>query len=76
MATKIRFERSGMMSAAHLSEDDTDGTAFVFCAIPGGTPQFQVSRESRYATPVANAPQCETHKDFVRFVRERFANDA
>ena len=73
MATKIRFERNAMMSAAHLTSDD-GGSSFVFCSIPGGTPQFALTPQSRTSTTVANAPQCETHKQFEAFVRERFGD--
>lgn len=72
MSTKIRFERNAMMGAAHLTDTDDGGSAFVFCPIPGGTPMFQVNRDSRYASPVVNAPTCDTHKQFEAFVTERF----
>lgn len=73
MTTKIRYERGAMMSAAHLSADD-GGSAFVFCAIPGGTPQFQIARDAKYASTVVNAPTCDTHAEFVKFVNERFGD--
>jgi hypothetical protein len=75
MTTTFRFEQGPMVSAAHLTSDD-GGKGFVFCAIPGGTPQFQVSRDSRYASPVVNAPAIDSHRAFVAFVRERFGDDA
>ncbi len=71
MSTRIRYERGAMISCAHLTSDD-GGNGFVFCAIPGGTPQFQIDRASLYASPVINAPTIDTHKAFVAFVNERF----
>lgn len=68
----IRFERNAMMSAAHLSADD-GGRAYVFCALPGGRPWFALTRDG-HATTITNAPQCDTHKDFVAFVTERFGS--
>lgn len=74
MPTTIRFERNAMMSAAHLSAED-GGTSFVFCSIPGGTPQFQTNPRSQYASAVVGAPACNTHREFVAFVNERFGDD-
>lgn len=72
--TTIRYERNAMMSAAHLAHDD-GGRAYVFCAIPGGRPFFSFDAEGRNNTSIVNAPQCETHRDFVKFVNERFGDD-
>jgi hypothetical protein len=70
--TTIRYERNGLMSAAHLTSDD-GGCAYVFCALPGGRPWFAL-RADGPATTITNAPQCETHRDFVRFVTTRFGS--
>jgi hypothetical protein len=73
MSTTIRFERNALMSAAHLTDSDDGGSAFVFCSIPGGTPMFAFSRDG-LATSVTNAPQCNTHRSFVAFVTARFGS--
>lgn len=73
--TSIRFEHNAMMSAAHLTADD-GGTAFVFCSIPGGQPMFQLSPTSQTATAVVNAPTCQTRREFVQFVTERFGGES
>lgn len=72
MSTTIRYERNAMMSAAHLEHDD-GGRAFVFCAIPGGRPMFAFDPKGP-TTTVTNAPTCDTHRQFVAFVTERFAD--
>jgi hypothetical protein len=69
--TTIRFERNPMMGAAHLRSDD-GGRAWVFCSIPGGRPWFSLNIRGDHGTPVTNAPQCDTHRAFEAFVRERF----
>lgn len=73
--TRFTFERGPMVSACHLTAED-GGSGFVFCAIPGGIPQYQTSRDSRYASPVVNAPPMMSHKQFVTFCRDRFGDDA
>ena len=73
MSTTIRFERNAMMSAAHLSHDD-GGRAYVFCSIPGGRPWFAFTRDGD-AIEITNAPQCDTHRDFTRFVTVRFGSE-
>lgn len=75
MTTKIRFEQNAIMAAAHLTDTEDDGYAFVFCSIPGGTPQFQTDPKSQHATTVVNAPQCDTVKQFKAFVIERFGGE-
>lgn len=71
--TTIRYERNGLMSVAHLASDD-GGRAYVFCSLPGGRPWFSFNGDGQIATPVTNAPQCDTHKDFVSFVNGRFGS--
>lgn len=75
MGTKFKFEQGPMVSAATITTED-GASCFVFCSIPGGTPQFQVDRASRYATSVVNAPAMDSHKAFKAFVTERFGDDA
>lgn len=70
-ATKVRFERNAMMSAAHLSHDD-GGRGLIFCSIPGGRPWLQLSGGEPIT--IVNAPQCDTHAEFKAFVIERFVN--
>jgi hypothetical protein len=74
MPTSFRWEHNAMMAACTLTADD-GSAAFVFCGLPGGTPQFQMDPSSTIATTVVNAPQCETFADFKRFVTERFGDD-
>ena len=71
--TTIRFERNAMMSAAHLSHDD-GGKAYVFCSLPGGRPWLSLSIRGDNPVSITNAPTCETHRDFTRFVNQRFGN--
>lgn len=75
MGTKFKFEQSAGQAACTMTVDD-GGEAFVFCNLPGGIPQFQVSRQSLYSSPVKNAPQCDTFKAFKSFVLARFADEA
>jgi len=73
MSATIRYERNAIMSAAHLSHED-GGQAHVFCAIPGGTPWLQMRSYGGPRVTITNAPQCETHREFVAFVSERFGS--
>lgn len=73
MSTTIRYERNAMMSAAHLTHED-GGQAHVYCAIPGGRPWLQMRPDQRHPISITNAPACDTHRDFVTFVTERFAS--
>ena len=75
MSTKYRFESNAMMVACTMTADD-GGECFVFCSVPGGTPQFQLNRKSMMASTVVNAPQCDNLKQFKAFVLERFADEA
>jgi hypothetical protein len=70
MSTTIRYERNAMMSAATLTDED-GGTGYVFCALPGGRPWFSLTWNGA-AVQITNAPQCDTHAEFRRFVAERF----
>ena len=71
MSATIRYERNAMMSAAHLCADD-GGRAYVFCAIPGGTPWFSLDTGGRNPVSIVGAPSCATHREFVAFVNRRF----
>ena len=73
MSVTIRYERNAIMSAAHLTHDD-GGQAHVFCAIPGGRPWLQLRLDQKFPISITNAPQCDTHREFVAFVKERFAS--
>lgn len=73
MSTSIRFERNALMSAAHLTSDD-GGRAFVFCSIPGGRPWFSFDIRGDSHTSITDAPPCDTHREFVTFVSERFGS--
>lgn len=73
MATKFKFEQFAGMAGCTMTADD-GGSCFVFCAIPGGRPQFQFSRESRDAITIDGAPQMDSYKQFKTFVSERFAD--
>jgi hypothetical protein len=68
---EIRFEGNAMMGAAHLSHAD-GGKAWVFCSIPGGRPWMSMSIRGDNPISITNAPQCGSHGEFKRFVKERF----
>lgn len=73
MSTTFKFEHFASMSAATLTNDD-GGSCFIFCAIPGGTPQFQFDRSSQFSTRVEDAPEMSSHKAFKAFILQRFAD--
>lgn len=74
MATRFREERGPGMSAVHLLSDD-GGHCLVYCAIPGGRPRFMLRPDSQHDCAVDGAPAMESHRDFVKFVKMRWADD-
>ncbi len=62
-----RFSRNPLVSKATL-----ESGAILYCSIPGGKPRFTFSTESMVSTDITDAPICDSHAEFVRFVNDRF----
>jgi len=72
-ATQVRFDRNAMMAQATLTTSDGT-TSFVFCSIPGGRPWFTPNWQEGPRISISDAPQCDNHTDFQRFVIARFVD--